>query len=177
MLRNCLNKSRAVIKSLQKQHSCAPLPILKPGRILPRATSLINNYQTFNFLSNFNIPIMSISTSNFNLKPPSVTDKSSSSSEENSVHDNASIDLNSDTKSNPFYQEHNINKSCGVEYSSKITPLCDRPSSVIPRNIVTSTTAMHLQVTTSPRQHFTTSSNDNIRMGNQELQCPVCDKM
>ena len=121
---------------------------------------------------------MSISTSNTFLTDE--FDKSECS--ENSNKNETSY--NSESSFNPkIYNHYNDEKDLSFdEYSVNNTyPICDKPSPVMPRNtIVSATTTMTLQVTTSPRQHYYSTSSidsDQGRMGNQELHCPECQKM
>ena len=178
MLRNFLMISRAEIKLLQRHISCAQLVTLRQCKSNQDTTLLRNNFVTPNFRSTNKIPIMSISTSNTFLTDEFDKSKCSENSNKNETSYNSEPSFNTET-----YNHYNDEKDRSFdEYSvNNIYPICDKPSPVMSRNtIVSATTTMTLQVTTSPRQHYYSTSSidsDQGRMGNQELHCPECQKM
>ena len=179
MLRNFVSQSKAAIKLLQKENSCAPLLARQHNQIYQRSGFLSKNFKPSNYLTNNKIPIMSISTTSLSLSPPSKKDEGNDSNVEKNIDDDSSsVDTDSKTNSNNIVHEYNTSISADEYSSSNSFPLCDKSLPVMPRYTITSTTAMHLNVTTSPRlQNFTTSSTNAERMGNQEVHCPECEKM
>ena len=187
MLRNCLNQSKVgAIKLLQREKFCAqPLLKQKYNNIHLHTGALSRHFKPSNCLRFNRIHIMSLSTTSISLDSPpmnppyaGICEKSENADDKSSVNDAKSKEAVS--KNNLFYEHNNIDMSVGEYTSPKNFPLCDKSLPVMPRNLITSTTAMHLQVATTPQrqQNFTTSSINSDRMGNQEkLHCPECERM
>ena len=179
MLRNFFNISRAEIKLLHRHISCAS--IVKPSQTKPRQHTILlrnNLIPPKHITTTYKIPSMSISTSNTSLMDKFDNSKNS----ENMRNAETSNDSNQNTTLDVHHEYTNKKDLLFDECATNNTfPLCDNPLPVIPRTtIISATTSMHLQVTTSPRQHYYSTSSidsDQGRIGNQELHCPECEKM
>ena len=179
MLRNFFNISRAEIKLLHRHISCATS--VKPSRnIVPQHTILVrNNLLAPNEIRIFKVPMMSISTSNTSLIDQFDNPKGSKNMKNNSETSNDS------EQSTTLESHHEYNNKKDLLFDERATnntfPPCDKSLPVMPRNtIISATASMQLQVTTSPRQHYYSTSSidsDQGRIGNQELHCPECEKM
>ena len=178
MLRNFVKISKAEIKLLQRHISCAQLVNLNQSTSEQDTTFLRKNLISPNYFRAQKIPVMSISTSNTSLIDDFEHSKYSEKSKKNETSTNSEQIINSES-----YHDYNNKKDLPFdEYAMNNTfPICDKSLPVMPRNtIISATTSMSLQVTTSPRQHYYSTSSidsDQGRIGNQELHCPECEKM
>ena len=187
MLRNCLNQSKAgAIKLLQRETFCAQLLLKQKYNNIHLHTGFLSkhlkpsSYLTINKIHKMSLSTTSISLDSPPLNPPytGICEKSETEDDNSSVNDAKSKEASS--KNILIYEHNNIDVSVGEYTSPKNFPICDKSLPVMPRNLITSATAMQLQVTNTPQrqQNFTTSSINSDRMGNQEkLHCPECERM
>ena len=178
MLRNFINISRAEIKLLNRHISCAQFLTIRQSKSDQNTPLLRKYFITPNFRSMQRTSSMSLSTSSTSL----IDEFDKSKCSEKTIKNETST--NTEPTFNPkSYHHYNDRKGFSLDENTinNTFPICDKSLPVMPRNtIVSATTSMTLQVTTSPRQHYYSTSSidsDQGRMGNYELHCPACEEM